>query len=303
MIRLGLCCQFVEAPIHFRSTTAACLMRLPREEALRKISRICLANSISLQASLEFCNQNQIGCFRVLSPILPCKTHPKCGYSMDDLPDCDQIQNGFEKAGQIAGKHHLRTTFHPDQFIVLNSPRPDVMHASVRELEYQAEVAEWIGADVIILHAGGIYGDKTKALDNLRAGIDLLSDKARSKLALENDDRSYAPEDLLPVCQREGIPLVYDVHHHRCLPDTLSVSEATLAAIDTWNREPLFHISSPLWGWRGPQPSRHHDFIDPEDFPLEWMDKEITVEVEAKRKEIAVLQLMEQLREKGVCLR
>ena len=42
-----------------------------------------------------------------------------------------------------------------------------------------------------------------------------------------------------------GILLVYDVHHHRCNPDGLSVEEATSQAMATWDREPLFpHLQS-----------------------------------------------------------
>ena len=59
----------------------------------------------------------------------------------------------------------------------------------------------------------------------------------------------------------------------------------------TWNREPLFHISSPLEGWKGPKPSRHHDFINVRDFPQCWYDLDVTVEVEAKAKEVAIQRL------------
>ena len=97
--------------------------------------------------------------------------------------------------------------------------------------------------------------------------------------------RVYTPADLLPLCKTKGVPLVYDVHHHRCNPDGLTVEQATAMAIATWDREPLFHISSPLAGWDGPRPARHHDFIVPEDFPACWRRLCITVEVEAKAKE------------------
>ena len=53
----------------------------------------------------------------------------------------------------------------------------------------------------------------------------------------------------------------------------------------------MFHISSPLEGWGGPKPKRHHDFIDVKDFPACWLGKKITVEVEAKAKEVAVEKL------------
>ena len=116
-----------------------------------------------------------------------------------------------------------------------------------------------------------------------------------ARLTLENDDRSYTVADLLPVCRHLALPLVYDVHHHRCLPDGLDPETATRAVLATWNREPLFHLSSPASGWQGGNPRPHHDFIDPADWPAVWQDLDITVEVEAKAKELAVLRLMRDL--------
>ncbi len=114
-------------------------------------------------------------------------------------------------------------------------------------------------------------------------------------MTVENDDKMFTPADLLPVCRTTGIPLVYDVHHHRCNQDGLSEEEATEQAIGAWNREPLFHISSPIEGWDGPRPERHHDFIDLMDFPSCWHGHDLTVEVEAKAKEVAVLKLKNEL--------
>ena len=179
----------------------------------------------------------------------------------------------------------------------MNSPRPDVVEASIRELEYQAEVAEWIGADVVNIHGGGAYGDKPKALADFTCNLDRLSSRVRSRLTVENDDKTYTPADLLPICKATGIPLVYDVHHHRCNPDGMSVEQATRMALATWDREPMFHISSPIEGWDGPMPERHHDFIDVTDFPNCWRRKKITVEVEAKAKEVAVGRLKNELKQ------
>jgi UV DNA damage endonuclease len=97
---------------------------------------------------------------------------------------------------------------------------------------------------------------------------------------------------LLPVCEKLKIPLVYDLHHHRCLPDTLSIKEATQKALKTWSREPLFHISSPLQPWENGNYRKHHDYINLKDFPVSWLKLAITVEVEAKAKELAILKLM-----------
>jgi len=294
-IRLGLCCIFKEQPIKFRRITAKYLSRFSGEEQKNRLSDICLSNSKSLLKSLTFCHQNRIGDFRINSQILPLKTHPQFGYDVADLPKADQIIKNFMDCGEFSRQHDIRTTFHPDQFIVLSSLNPDVVNRSIADLVYQAEVSQWVNADVINIHAGGVYNDKQSALNRLRKVIDSLPDVVRKRLTLENDDKSYSPKDLLPVCRDMGIPLVYDVHHHRCLKDTLSVSEATHLSVDTWNREPLFHISSPINGWQSPDMRKHHDFIDMNDFPRIWMSMKITIEVEAKAKELAVIQLMEEL--------
>ena len=295
MIRFGLCCAFRDEPIKFANTTATASGKLERPAALARLSELCLANAKALQSALEFCAANGIGCFRVNSQILPLKTHPTAGYDVAELPAGDEIRRRFQTCGQFARQHQLRTCFHPDQFVVLNSQRPDVVESSLRELEYQAEVAEWIGADVVNIHAGGAYGDKPRALAVFARNLDRLSSRARQRLTVENDDKVFTPSDLLPVCQETGVPLVYDVHHHRCHPDGLSVEQATRQALATWQREPLFHISSPLAGWDGAKPERHHDFIDAHDFPDCWRRLTITVEVEAKAKEVAVHKLMTEL--------
>ena len=295
MIRLGLCCLIRDQPIRFVTTTATSIGKMKQPDALAKLSRLCMENADALLASLQFCSDNGIGCFRVVSQILPLKTHPTCGYEVEELPDGDEIIRQYKACGTFVKKHKLRTCFHPDQFVVLNSQRPDVVAASIRELEYQAEVAEWIGADVVNIHGGGAFGDKEKALTDFARNLDRLSSRARSRLTVENDDKIFTPADLLPICKATGIPLVYDVHHHRCNPDGLSVEQATKKALATWNREPMFHISSPIEGWEGPKPERHHDFIDVNDFPECWRRKKITVEVEAKAKEIAVLKLKQEL--------
>lgn len=294
-LRLGLCCAFRDRPIKFSNTTAAAIGRLSRRDALDKLGRLCRANAEALLAALEYCAAHGIGCFRINSQILPLKTHPQYGYTLDELPDAEQIVDRFRACGAFAAAYNLRTCFHPDQFVVLNSPREEVVAASLAELEYQADVAEWVGADVLNIHGGGAYGDKRAALALFARNVERLSPRARMRLTIENDDRIFSPADLLPLCRDTGIPLVYDAHHHRCHPDEWEIEEATQHALATWTREPLFHLSSPLEGWQGPHPERHHDYIDASDFPACWRDKRLTVEVEAKAKELAVLRLRDDL--------
>ena len=127
MIRLGLCCIFRDQPIKFRTTTATAIGKMKRSDALAKVSRLCMENADALLAALHFCDSNNIGCFRINSQILPIKTHPICGYEVDDLPESGKIICRFKECGKFVCSHKLRTCFHPDQFVVLNSPKPDVV--------------------------------------------------------------------------------------------------------------------------------------------------------------------------------
>lgn len=295
MIRLGLCCIFRSQPIRFRRTTATYLSQFPKKEQRQRLADICRSNADSLMKALIYCHDHGIGDFRINSQILPLKTHPASGYEMTDLPGGDGIIQQFKSCGLFCKQKDIRTTFHPDQFIILSSPDPGVVERSKADLAYHAEIADWVRADVINIHAGGVYGDKKTALARLCREIDRLPDPVRRRLTLENDDRSYTPKDLLPVCRDMAIPMVYDIHHHRCLPDGRGTKKTTDLAVETWNREPLFHISSPLNGWDAADSRSHHDYIDFQDFPKHWLNLDITVEVEAKAKELAILKLRNEL--------
>ena len=162
MIRLGLCCIFRKEPIKFRRTTAKYLKGFSRDQQLKYLAEICLHNAHALNKALRYCRNHDIKDFRINSQILPLKTHPDVGYSMEDLPSYDQIIQIFKDCGRFCQKHDIRTTFHPDQFILLSSPSSEVVQRSVADLIYQDEVAGWVNADVINIHGGGGTGIKVR---------------------------------------------------------------------------------------------------------------------------------------------
>ena len=300
MTRFGLCCIFKEQPIRFRTTTAKVLAGLDRTGQLRKLAGLCLHNAQQLLLALQAVHRLGIKAFRVTSPLFPRYTHPEVGYTLDDLPGGEKIAAVLGQVRRYRQQHGIRLSLHPDQFVVLSSPRPVVVANACRELEYHGVLAEEIGAELINIHAGGHYGDKPAALTRFAESLQGLSERVRQRLCLENDDHTYTPADLLPLCDRINIPLVYDVHHHRCLPDELSVEEATRLSVASWQRdgrEPCFHISSPREGWRAGNPKPHADYIDLADFPACWreLSLDFTVDVEAKAKELAVVKLMRDL--------
>lgn len=289
-VRWGLCCAFTDRAPRFRRATHRYVATRPPDERKRYLADVALANAVALAHAIERCRELGIGAFRVTSQILPLATHPESGYERTALPNGEAIDRAYAAAGRLAAGYGIRLSFHPDQFVVLNSERADVVESSIRELEHQSAMAELIGADVVTLHAGSAGGGKPAALVRLAAAIDRLSPRARTRLALENDDRTYTPTDLLPLSAATGVPLVYDAHHHRCNPDGLTVDDASERAMRTWGvREPYFHISSPRTGWNGGDPRPHADYIDPTDVPASWGAHALTVDVEAKAKERAVV--------------
>ena len=289
-IRWGLCCQFLDAPIRFRTATHRYVATLGAEAGRAYLTAIARDNAQALTDAVRQCAALGIGAFRINSQILPLATHPVSRYGLPDLDPDGIITAAFRDAGALARELGVRLSFHPDQFVVLNSERPEVVASSVDEMRMHGEMAALIGADVLTLHAGSTAGGIPEALVRLERGIERLSIVARERLALENDDRRFTPEVILPLCERLGIPMVYDVHHHRCNPDRLDVGAATAAAAATWGaREPHFHISSPRAGWDGTDARPHADYIDVQDFPDAWRDRALTVDIEAKAKERAVI--------------
>lgn len=291
MVRLGLCCTFLDAPIKFRHTTVRYVTSLAnRTEFLDEIAR---HNVAALRDAIAWCTSHGIGAFRVLSQLLPLYTHPVVGWKLADKP---ALQQALREAGAEAARADVRLSFHPDQFVVLGSTSEATVASSIAELEYTAEVGALLGAAQMTVHGGGAQGGKAEALARFERGFARLSPAARALLVLENDDRVYTVEDLLPTCKHLTIPLVYDVHHHRCNPDRLDVLRATELCAATWRgREPWAHVSSPVDGWKGSDPRPHADHIALRDVPTAWLERTMTIDVEAKAKERAVLALQKRL--------
>jgi UV DNA damage endonuclease len=294
MLRLGLCCTFANNDaIHFRTTTVRYASTLPsRRKRTEFLQDLAEHNLCTLEAAIRWCAAHGIFAFRVVSGLLPLYTHPTVGWRLTGGKRGAALSAQLAAVGAEARALGVRLSFHPDQFVVLGSVHESTVRASIAELEYQAECAELLGAAQLTVHGGGAVGGKDEALSRWLRGFERLTPRARSLVVLENDDRVYTVADLLPVCRQAGVPLVYDVHHHRCNPDDLSVEEATIAAFETWrDREPWLHISSPAAGWSDGDARPHADYIRPADVPREWLARTATVDVEAKQKERAVLRL------------
>lgn len=247
-------------------------------------------NVQDLISIIEWNEQNNIRFFRISSEMFPYASHGTHGY---DLEYCAPL---LARAGELANKYGHRLTTHPGQFTQLGSPKPEVVDAAVRELAYHTEMLDRMGISpdgVIIVHGGGVYGDKGAAIERIKHTIrEVLPQHIRQRLVLENDELCYNAEDLLPVCEELDVPLVFDYHHDRLNPSSIPPSTIIQRADAIWRRRgirPKQHLSEPRPGAVTLMEKRAHADRC-ETFPLELPD-DIDLMIEAKDKEQAVLHL------------
>ena len=156
-LRWGLCCQFLDSPISFRTATHGYVRSLESRAAREYLVEIAAHNADALAAAVERCHELGIGAFRVNSQVLPLATHPITGYTLERLDPSGAIAGAFEWAGALAQAYDIRLSLHPDQFVVLNSERETVVRSAVQ--------ADHIGSDQLgnhrlmlqLLHRGSYY--------------------------------------------------------------------------------------------------------------------------------------------------
>ena len=150
----------------------------------------------------------------------------------------------------------------------------------------------------MILHMGGVFGDKEATLDRFRKNYQPLSQNIKNRLVLENDDVSWSVHELLPICEELNIPLVLDFHHHNIIHSD-TIREGTLDIMSlydrikaTWTRKGItqkMHYSEPEpKAITGRQRRKH----SPRVATLPPCDPNMDLMIEAKDKEQAVFELM-----------
>lgn len=152
---------------------------------------------------------------------------------------------------------------------------------------------------VMILHMGGMFGDKEATIQRFRDNYATLSDSIKARLVLENDDVCWTVHDLLPVCEELNIPMVLDFHHHNILFDKDKIREGTKDIMElyprikaTWDRKGItqkMHYSEPCpEAITGRQRRKHR----PRVLALPPCADTMDLMIEAKDKEQAVFDLM-----------
>lgn len=281
-LRLGYACVNTGLPSSARTVRLG-------NAAPARLRELIAANLDALETILRWNEQHGIEVFRVTSNLIPFGSHP-----VNELAWWEEYAAHFEQIASLLRRSSMRLSTHPGQYTVLSSKTLGVVEAAVAELEYQNRLLDSFGIDAshkIVVHVGSV--------ERFERGFARLSEGARSRLVIENDERTPLDQVLL-LAERINVPVVLDVFHHRLAPslDGLSTRELVLRTAETWKEldgRQKIHFSTQAPGKR---PGAHAETIDLAAFDElvgEIGDLPLDCMLEVKDKEQSVLRAKERL--------
>ncbi|MFJ8265894.1 UV DNA damage repair endonuclease UvsE [Peribacillus asahii] len=271
-----------------------------REAAIRKLERIAISN---LQTTLRLLKHNaasDIHFYRLTSRLIPLANH-------EELLDWDYmkpLKEILREVGDFAKKHKIRIDFHPDHFVLINSLKKSILKNSIKTLKLHYLLLKGMGIDPThrcVMHVGGNYKETEKSLERFVDNWMSVPRSIQKMIMLENDDTSFTLDDTLYLCEKLGIPLVFDYHHHLAHHRHANWEDNWDRVIHTWEDSPLpikMHISSP----KNEKAFRHHsDYVDVDMFfrflkEVRGSVPQIDCMIEAKKKDEALFHLMEEVK-------
>jgi UV DNA damage endonuclease len=281
--------------------SAANTFRLASYSEERVVAAVS-ANLTCLRRMLEWNVAQGLLFFRMGSGIVPFGSH-----EINTFPWQTHFATEFQAIGDYIKANDLRVSFHPDQFVVLNSPSPDIVRRSIQELIYQGSMLDLMGLDgtaKLQIHVGGLYGDREGAISRFVQVHATLPEAVKVRLVVENDDRLFPLRDCLHLHELTGVPILFDNFHHECLNHGEPMHEALRLAAGTWHTTadgvPMMDYSSQALGERK---GKHTDDLVDASFReflshLHGLDFDIMLEI--KNKEASALRAVAMLRELGL---
>ncbi len=293
MVDLGYACINVELTGRNISVNRGMVKKTFNERGLNYVSEIAISNLNSLYEILKWNVENDVHFYRMSSDMFPWMSE----YKFSQLPKYDEIKKLCKKIGKYAIENEIRLTFHPGPFNVLGSHKSYIISKTVDELNKHAEIMDMMGLSQspyykINIHVGGAYGDKKSAMERFCLNFKKLSDSAKKRLTVENDDRCnlFNTTDLYNgIYKKIKIPIVFDYLHYECNPDETDIETTLMLALSTWPTDvkPAVHYSSSKKIEDEKAIARSHANYVYESINL--YSNDIDVMLESKMKELAVL--------------
>lgn len=283
-----------------KTMTATAFAKLAdRDAAIRKLERIAEENLANTLRLLKHNLAHDIRFYRFSSRLIPLLGHEM----LADWDPIIRLSEPFAAIGAFVRKHGMRVGFHPDHYTVLSTPRTDVLDKSVADLDRHVQMLEQMGLDErakLNVHIGGAYGDKARTMERFLRQFEALPPRIRNRMMLENDDKTFNAAETLAACEKLGVPMVLDIHHHAVNREGESLTDLWPRIAATWEGKgvpPKIHASSPK---SERDPRSHADYLHVPDLVdffriAARITPELDVMIEAKMKDGALFKLMEEL--------
>jgi len=298
-MKLSLCCisnVLAEKDIKFRTMTYKSFSSKPKIESLEKLSDIVRNNFNTTEKIIRHCAAVGIKGYRISSDLVPIINHPEVMLNISELPNYKLIQYEINKVGKAIKETGLRISAHPSEYISLTSDDSRVINNSINDLEQHAEIFDLLELENNTFNPLNIHcrkdGDPQEISDKFKKNFELLSDRVKNRLVLENNDNAkgvWSVKNLIKYFPEYSI--TFDTLHHKMLSDGYSDEEAFNAAYNTWKFEPIFHYSE------GKDNTRAHKDMA-ENLP-ESYGKNVIWDVELKGKDYAILEMINRRNQYG----
>lgn len=294
-MNLGYACLALGVP---DTKMRTCRLVSTTPEHLKTLTEL---NLHALEAMIQYNIRNGIRLYRISSELIPFGSHPAVSFAWQDI-----FRERLLTIGKVLRDAGMRVSLHPGPYTVLNSTNPDVVDRSIDELVYHERVLSSLGMDnthKIVLHIGGVSGDKRQALQRFHTHFTYLDNAVKNRIVIENDDRHFHVADVLETGHALGVPVVFDNLHHQingC--DSLSPSEWIDACSATWRGQDgaqKIHYSQQDEAKRAgahSQTIRVRDFVG---FCETLLDNNIDIMIEVKDKNLSVIKCALCLKENG----
>ena len=274
-------------------------LKMKEEDRLKKLKEITYSNIQALEKILKYNIDNNMHFYRMTSNLIPLATHPEVMWDY-----LKYFKKDLEYIGKLIKNNDLRVDAHPDQFNVINSDKESVVESTLTNLNMQVNLFEAMNYEdgKMVIHIGGAKGGKEIASQRFIENIKKFPKRISSRLIIENDDKTFNAREVLNISKDTNLPIVFDVHHHNCNNCEEDIKILLPEIFKTWESEklpPKLHFSSPR---DFENDRKHSDFIDAKRFlefiynAKESVNKDFDIMIEAKKKDITLNRLVEDLK-------
>jgi len=269
--------------------------------ALNELGERWLNNIIITGLCIEHCYKNGWG-YRVSSSLFPILTHPEFPYTVQDVPQYEEIMDTFRDIVYCNETWQVRLSTHPSQFVVLASENQSAVKKSIVDLNFHGWIMDMLGCErsyynPINIHVNCTKGDLADIAARFMSNLNQCDQSVTSRLVVENEDKGcWTVANLL---EHFDIPVTFDSLHFKCLNNgCFNETQAMTACAKTWGMtKPLFHYCEVMPNQKNPR--KHADM--PTDFPAsdsyDW-DIELKSK-DAAIRELAMIELVRRSEEMG----